>query len=124
MKAALRRADMDATGSEDGDTVLRFGPLEVDVPGRTVRLDGEEVKTTFVEFEILSSLARRPGRALSREMLLVRVWGDASYRDPRTIDVHIRHLREKIEPDSRSPKYIETVRGVGYRFARDAAADS
>src|SRR5947207_2275502 len=52
VKAALRRADMDATGSEDGDTVLRFGPLEVDVPGRTVRLDGEEVKTTFVEFEI------------------------------------------------------------------------
>ena len=69
-----------------------------------------------MEFEILTSLARRPGRVWSREQLLAAVWGDSSYRDPRTVDVHIRHLREKIETDPREPEYIFTVRGVGYRF--------
>ena len=58
---------------------------------------GEEAQLTFVEFEILSALARRPGRVFTRDMLLTRVWGDSAYRDPRTVDVHIRHLREKIE---------------------------
>jgi DNA-binding response OmpR family regulator len=73
-------------------------------------------KTTYVEFEILSALAHAPGRVLTRDMLLERVWGDAAFRDPRTIDVHIRHLREKIERDPKDPEYIFTVRGVGYRF--------
>jgi DNA-binding response OmpR family regulator len=69
-----------------------------------------------VEFEILRALAARPGHVFSRRVLLEQLWGDASYRDPRTIDVHVRHLREKLEQDPRDPKLILTVRGVGYRF--------
>ena len=64
----------------------------------------------------LATLARNPGRVYNRMVLLERVWGDSSYRDPRTVDVHIRHLREKLEPDPAAPQYIHTVRGVGYRF--------
>ena len=75
-----------------------------------------------MEFEILASLASNPGRVYTRDMLLARVWGDSAYRDPRTIDVHIRHLREKIEADPKEPEYIFTVRGVGYRF-RDTAEE-
>ncbi len=74
------------------------------------------VTLTFVEFEILHALASAPGRVFTRDMLLTRIWGDSAYRDPRTIDVHIRHLREKIERDAKDPEYLFTVRGVGYRF--------
>ena len=90
--------------------------LRIDQSKRRVEVRGHEVPTTFVEFEILAALARSPGRVFSRDMLLTRVWGDSSYRDPRTIDVHIRHLREKLEVDAKSPEYLFTVRGVGYRF--------
>ena len=71
---------------------------------------------TYVEFEILAALANAPGRVYTRENLLEQVWGDSTYRDPRTVDVHIRHLREKIETDPKKPEYLFTVRGVGYRF--------
>ena len=81
-----------------------------------MQVRGEDVRLTFVEFEILVSLARRPGRVFTRDMLLTRIWGDSAYRDPRTVDVHIRHLREKLEADAKEPEYIFTVRGVGYRF--------
>ena len=74
------------------------------------------MRLTYVEFEILSTLAGIPGRVMTREMLLEQVWGDSAYRDPRTIDVHIRHLREKLEQNPRQPEYLFTVRGVGYRF--------
>ncbi len=85
----------------------------------------EVVRTTFVEFEIVGLLARHPGRVFTREALLERIWGDSAYRDPRTIDVHIRHLREKLERDAKEPDYIFTVRGVGYRFRdRDGRAVS
>ena len=80
-------------------------------------LRGEEVAATYVEFEILAALARSPGRVLSRETLLEHVWGDSEYRDPRTVDVHIRHLREKLESEPKKPEYLFTVRGVGYRFS-------
>ena len=83
---------------------------------RVVTLRGEEVKLTYVEFEILGALARSPGRVLSRETLLEHVWGDSEYRDPRTVDVHIRHLREKLESEPKKPEFLFTVRGVGYRF--------
>jgi len=120
VRAALRRADMDA-----GDTALtdeppvQTGELRIDLAKRRVDIRGEEAHLTFVEFEILVTLARDPGRVFSRDQLLSRVWGDSSYRDPRTIDVHIRHLREKLERDAKEPEYLFTVRGVGYRF-RDA----
>ena len=94
----------------------------IDFDKRTVRVRDELVQTTFVEFEILGVLARSPGRVFTREALLDRIWGDSAYRDPRTIDVHIRHLREKLERDAKEPEYIFTVRGVGYRF-RDRDRD-
>jgi len=70
----------------------------------------------YYRVEILAALARSPGRVLSRETLLEHVWGDSEYRDPRTVDVHIRHLREKLESDPKEPEFLFTVRGVGYRF--------
>ena len=78
---------------------------------------------TYVEFEILAALATSPGRVFDRDTLLERVWGDSAYRDPRTIDVHIRHLREKVEQDAKQPEYLFTVRGVGYRFRDDGPVE-
>ena len=88
----------------------------VDFGRRMVTLHEEEIRVTYVEFEILGALARSPGRVLTREALLEHVWGDSEYRDPRTVDVHIRHLREKLESDPKEPEFLFTVRGVGYRF--------
>ncbi len=116
VKAALRRGAMRRDGEADLDAPVVALELELDGGKRRVHVRGADVATTYVEFEILSALARSPGRVFSREMLLTRVWGDSSYRDPRTIDVHIRHLREKIESDAKDPEYLFTVRGVGYRF--------
>ena len=90
--------------------------LRIDPAKRAVEVRGEPVQTTYVEFEILRTMMARPGRVFSRHMLLEQIWGDASYRDPRTIDVHIRHLREKLERDAKDPEYLFTVRGVGYLF--------
>ena len=114
VKAALRRSRM-AVGTPD-EAPIELGELRIDPERRTVTLGGEEVAATYVEFEILAALARSPGKVLSRETLLEHVWGDSDYRDPRTVDVHIRHLREKIETDPKQPEYLFTVRGVGYRF--------
>ncbi|MFL5819985.1 MAG: response regulator [Solirubrobacteraceae bacterium] len=123
VKAALRRAEM-ATAARDDEQPLVVGDLHIDFAKRAVHLADQEVKLTFVEFEVVGALARNPGRVFTREQLLSRIWGDAAYRDPRTIDVHIRHLREKLERDAKEPEYIFTVRGVGYRFRdrRPAAA--
>jgi DNA-binding response OmpR family regulator len=116
VKAVLRRADLRRDGDESSDTPIEFGDLSMDFAKRHTEVRGEPVKLTYVEFEILAILARSPGRVFSRTMLLERLWGDAAYRDPRTIDVHIRHLREKIERDPKEPELIFTVRGVGYHF--------
>jgi DNA-binding response OmpR family regulator len=119
VKAALRRAGMARDPDEDGESeepALEVHELRIDPAKRAVDVRGEPVATTFVEFEILTALARSPGRVFTRDMLLTRIWGDSAYRDPRTIDVHIRHLREKLERDAKNPEYIFTVRGVGYRF--------
>jgi DNA-binding response OmpR family regulator len=121
VRAALRRAGMSST-TESGpeDEPHEAHELRIDPAKRQVTVRREPIATTFVEFEILSALAHAPGRVFTRDMLLTRVWGDSAYRDPRTIDVHIRHLREKLELDAKDPEYIFTVRGVGYRF-RDAS---
>jgi DNA-binding response OmpR family regulator len=119
VKAALRRAGMRET-DPDEDRPIEALDLRIDPAKRAVTVRSEEVQTTYVEFEILTALARNPGRVYTRDMLLSRVWGDSAYRDPRTIDVHIRHLREKLERDAKEPEYLFTVRGVGYRF-RDVA---
>ncbi len=114
VKAALRRSRM-AVEAPDEEPI-EHGELRIDPERRLVTLREEEVAVTYVEFEILAALARSPGKVLSRETLLEHVWGDSDYRDPRTVDVHIRHLREKIETDPKQPEYLFTVRGVGYRF--------
>ena len=123
VKAALRRSSWSARTQElAGETEsLEVGELKIDFAKRTVRVRGDDVAATYVEFEILRALACNPGRVFTRDMLLTRIWGDSAFRDPRTIDVHIRHLREKLETDAKDPEFIFTVRGVGYRF-RDTDA--
>jgi DNA-binding response OmpR family regulator len=118
VRAALRRAAAPKLGDDELQPISVDG-LVVDPGRRTVTVNGEPVELTYVEFELLSTLASRPGRVYSRQALLVALWGDSAYRDPRTIDVHVRHLREKLEPTPSEPTFILTVRGVGYRF-RDA----
>jgi DNA-binding response OmpR family regulator len=115
VKAVLRRAAL-AQPEAQFEEPIDAGELSIDFEKRSVEVRGESVRLTYVEFEIIAALARAPGRVFSRTMLLERVWGDASYRDPRTIDVHIRHLREKLEEEPKTPELILTVRGVGYRF--------
>jgi DNA-binding response OmpR family regulator len=116
VKAALRRSRMAGESAEEDGGPIECGELRIDFDRRMVTLDEDEIKVTYVEFEILGALARSPGRVLTRETLLEHVWGDSDYRDPRTVDVHIRHLREKLERDPKEPQYLFTVRGVGYRF--------
>jgi DNA-binding response OmpR family regulator len=103
-------------GRPGGEEPIVIGGLKIDFERRAVSMRDEDLRLTYVEFEVLATLARSPGRVHTREMLLEQVWGDSAYRDSRTIDVHIRHLREKLERDPRSPEYLLTVRGVGYRF--------
>src|SRR5688572_21728129 len=95
VRAALRRAEMG--GGPPSAEPLEAGDLVIDPERRAVAVRGADVRLTYVEFEVLSTLAGAPGKVFTREQLLGRIWGDAQYRDPRTIDVHIRHLREKLE---------------------------
>jgi DNA-binding response OmpR family regulator len=118
VRAALRRSRMPGAAAVD-EQPIASGDLRIDFERRNVTLRDEEVRLTYVEFEVLAALARAPGRVLTREALLEHVWGDSEYRDPRTIDVHIRHLREKLERDPKGPEYLFTVRGVGYRFREE-----
>jgi DNA-binding response OmpR family regulator len=115
VRAALRRSDFSRSHDVASEPITA-GDLHIDFERRTIAVRGEEVELTYVEFEILSALMRSTGKVLSREALLEAVWGDAAYRDPRTVDVHIRHLREKLEADPSAPEHLFTVRGVGYRF--------
>jgi two-component system, OmpR family, response regulator len=116
VRALLRRASAPRAGERDDNEVIEVADVRIDVPRRTVEVRGAEVQLTFVEFELLRVLAAAPGRVFSRRQLLERLRGGADYREPRTIDVHVRHLREKIERDPHEPELILTVRGVGYRF--------
>jgi DNA-binding response OmpR family regulator len=115
VKAVLRRAQL-TIGDARAEEPLVHGDLSIDPAKRHVHMRGELVKLTFFEFEILHALARQPGRVFSRAELLEHVLGDSEYRDQRTIDVHIRHLREKLESDPANPELILTERRVGYRF--------
>ncbi len=111
VRAALRRG----IGAEDHTGVVS-GDLRVDFISRRVYLGEEELSLAPREFELLASLIRNRGAVLTREILLTRVWGDDYVGDPRTVDVHIRWLRQKLEKDPSNPERITTVRGVGYRF--------
>jgi DNA-binding response OmpR family regulator len=115
VRALLRRAAAARQPGPEGD-VISVGDLAIDLSRRTVEVQGRRVQLTYVEFELLRILASHAGRVYSRRMMLEALWGGADYREPRTIDVHVRHLREKLEPDPAAPEYILTVRGVGYRF--------
>jgi DNA-binding response OmpR family regulator len=114
VRAILRRTERPvATGNRE---VLEAGDLRVDSGSRRAWRDERELSLSQKEFDLLACLIRNRGIALSRDLLLERVWGYDFMGDSRTVDVHIRWLREKIEPDPAKPVYIQTVRGVGYRF--------
>jgi DNA-binding response OmpR family regulator len=115
VRALLRRAAAPHVGRERVEVIER-GELRIDLPRRTVDVRGESVQLTFIEFEMLVLMASSPGVVFSRRELLERLRGGADYREPRTIDVHVRHLREKIERDPSNPELILTIRGAGYRF--------
>ena len=111
IRAVLRRSQGRVV---EGTT--RVGPVTLDQRMRQVTVNGVPIRLTFSEFELLACLISRPGRLFNRQELLRAIWGDSAFRDPRAIDVHIRHLREKIEERPEEPSLILTVRGAGYRF--------
>jgi DNA-binding response OmpR family regulator len=113
VRAIMRRTDRQPVASRE---VLDAGSLRVDTGSRRAWRDEAEINLSQKEFDLLACLIRNRGMALSRDVLLERVWGYDFLGDSRTVDVHIRWLREKIEPDPGRPTYIQTVRGVGYRF--------
>jgi DNA-binding response OmpR family regulator len=122
IRAMLRRATQLSERRVSDDEPITAGGLAIDPVKRTVLVDGHAAELTYVEFEVLRTLATHPGRVYSRQALLEAVWGGSAYREPRTIDVHIRHLREKLEVDPGEPAFILTVRGAGYRFRDTPAA--
>ena len=111
IRAVLRRAQGRVVEGS-----LRVGPVILDQNERRVAVDGCPIKLTFSEYELLARLISHPGHAFNRQELLRSIWGDSAYRDPRAIDVHIRHLREKLEARPEEPTLILTVPGRGYRF--------
>ncbi|MDA8185753.1 MAG: response regulator transcription factor [Actinomycetota bacterium] len=113
IRALLRRSKF----AEDVPEVLRFGDVEVAPEEGTVRRDGQEVHCTRTEFRLLCELAASPGKVISRESLLDRVWGYDYFGDGRLVDVHVRRLRTKVEADPANPSHILTVRGMGYKLA-------
>ena len=114
IKAALRRYGKQ-NGISDSNG-LTFQQLRIDVDARRVWKDDEEIELTTIEFDLLHALAEHPGRVLSREQLLQRVWGYDFYGEDRVVDVHLGHIRKKIETNPSKPELIVTVRGIGYRF--------
>ena len=111
VKAVLRRFERPSTPS-----VVKFEEVEIDASAMQLRVRGELVTTTATEFRLLDYLARHPGRVFSRDHLLDAVWGDARFVTPRSVDVYVRRIREKIETDPELPRYLKTMRGAGYRF--------
>ena len=115
VRANLRRARM-TTAEADGDEVLRGGPVKLDVARHEARVGGEPVAFPPKEFELLEILLRRKGRLLTRDFLIEEVWGSDYFGDTKTLDVHVKRIREKLEADPHRPVHLLTVRGLGYRF--------
>jgi len=111
IKAVLRRFERPLA-----PTVTKVGEVEIDSGAMTLAVAGKPVTTTATEFRLLDCLARHPGRVFTRDQLLDAVWPDTQFVTPRSVDVYVRRLREKIEPDPENPRYLRTVRGAGYRF--------
>ena len=112
VKAVLRRY----TKSDESSEKFVFGDIEADFENHLVICAGEKIELTLKEFELLEVLVKNRGKILTREMLLDKIWGYEYIGESRTVDVHIRYLRKKVEKDDKNPKFIETIRGVGYRF--------
>jgi two-component system response regulator RegX3 len=113
IRAVLRR------GGEDelpADGVLAHGPVRIDIERHIVTINGQVTQLPLKEFELLEFLMRNSGRVLTRSQLIDRIWGSDYFGDTKTLDVHIKRLRSKIEPDPANPIYIQTVRGLGYKF--------
>lgn len=122
VKAVLRRSAKKDSQSEKGrEETLKIGGLRLDFSSYQAWLHDEPIALTPKEYELLKLLVTNPGRAFTRDELLERIWGYEYYGDTRTVDVHIRHLRAKLKDDENISKAIETVRGIGYRFARRMA---
>jgi DNA-binding response OmpR family regulator len=120
VRAMLRRprSRAPARAAAEEDAPLAFGELAIDPDRREVRLRGEEVPLTALEFDLLTALASRPGFVFGRNRLLERVWGRNYFGSDHVVDVHVANLRKKLEDDPSNPYYVQTVRGVGYRFRR------
>ena len=122
MKAVLRRIDSygktqgNAAKVQTADNVIESGAVRLELDGRRIYIEGREYNLTSKEFELMALLCSNPNMIFSREKLLSIVWGDDYPGDVRTVDVHIRRLREKIEPDDKEPKYVHTKWGVGYYY--------
>lgn len=112
VKAVLRRA----SSKEEINEILNVGDLSANFEKREILIKGKRLDLTLKEFELLEILIKNKGKILTRETLLDKIWGYEYIGETRTVDVHIRYLRKKIEEDDKNPKFIETIRGVGYRF--------
>jgi two-component system response regulator RegX3 len=115
IRAVLRRRG-DAAEAAPADGVLEAGPVRMDVERHVVAVDGEQVPLPLKEFDLLEYLMRNAGRVLTRGQLIDRVWGSDYVGDTKTLDVHVKRLRAKLEPDPANPKYLLTVRGLGYKL--------
>ncbi|MDU1686811.1 MAG: response regulator transcription factor, partial [Clostridium perfringens] len=111
VKALLRRSNV-----KKEENIIKFGDVVVNFKTREVTKGTENVELTLKEFELLKLLIKNKGNILTRELLLDKIWGYEYIGETRTVDVHIRHLRKKIESDDKNPQYIQTIRGVGYKF--------
>jgi two-component system response regulator RegX3 len=116
IRAVLRRTEPDGGEGVEYDAVLESGPVRMDVDRHHVAVRGAEISLPLKEFDLLEYLLRHAGRVLTRGQLIERVWGADYVGDTKTLDVHVKRLRSKIEPDSAEPRHIVTVRGLGYKF--------
>lgn len=114
IRAVLRRRSAETDSATE--SVLQGGPVRMDIDRHVVTVNGEEISMPLKEFELLEILLRNVGRVMTRGQLIERVWGSDYVGDTKTLDVHIKRLRSKIEPDSSAPQYVVTVRGLGYKF--------
>jgi response regulator consisting of a cheY-like receiver domain and a winged-helix DNA-binding domain len=114
IRAVLRRRSAESDSATE--SVLQGGPVRMDIDRHVVTVNGEEISMPLKEFELLEILLRNVGRVMTRGQLIERVWGADYVGDTKTLDVHIKRLRSKIEPDSSAPQYVVTVRGLGYKF--------
>ena len=115
VRAHLRRSQMTAVPTDNG-AILSGGPVRMDVDRHEVTIDGASVPFPPKEFELLETFLRSPGRLLTRELLIQRIWGDDYVGDTKTLDVHVKRVRQKIERDPHEPRWLLTVRGLGYKF--------